>query len=317
MTTRSRKISRLTIVNFIVNTVLFITIIFSYYFAEPINSSKVIYVPKGSIGEIITQLSQKGFLVSGVDTFFIRVFGYPQHGWINIGDERLSRGDFLYKLMNAKAALEKITLVPGETLDFFLAELAEKLELDAQSLRRYYDEYAQYKDGVIVPETYFVPKGITERHLMYYLVNNSMEWHKEHAKKILGQFDMNQWFKYVIIASIIQKEAANKEEMPLVSAVIYNRLKIGMPLQMDGTLNYGIFSHTKVTPEMIKNDTTSYNTYKFRGLPDNPVGAAGFEAVKSAVSPAKVNYLYFVRNKNGTHSFSNSYKNHLNNINEK
>ncbi len=80
--------------------------------------------------------------------------------------------------------------------------------------------------------------------------------------KVFGEFDLNKWKKYIIIASIIQKESANKKEMPIISSVIVNRLKKDMKLQMDGTLNYGLNSHKKVTPNMIRNDTSTYNTYK-------------------------------------------------------
>jgi UPF0755 protein len=83
---------------------------------------------------------------------------------------------------------------------------------------------------------------------------------------------------------------------------------------MDGTLNYGKYSHVKVTPYRIRNDKTHYNTYKYSGIPDYPVGSVSFEAIKSAIFPANTDYLYFVKNSKGVHSFSNSYKQHLNKI---
>ena len=149
---------------------------------------------------------------------------------------------------------------------------------------------------------------------MYYLVNTSLSEHKKWAIKFLGEYDEKQWFRYIIIASIIQKESANEEEMPIVSAVIRNRLDKKMRLQMDGSLNYGKYSHTKVTPEMIRNDTTSYNTYRYDGIPEAPVGSVSFKAIQAAIFPANVDYLYFVRNKNGVHSFSKTYKEHIDNF---
>ena len=102
--------------------------------------------------------------------------------------------------------------------------------------------------------------------------------------------------------------------MPLVSAVIFNRLKLKMPLQMDGSLNYGAYSHTKITPQRIRTDPTPFNTYRNKGIPPYPVGSASIEAIRAAVNPADVDYLYFVRNKNGVHTFSTTYKEHLDNI---
>ncbi len=272
------------------------------------------HIPQGGIGEIVTYLQKNNFDLNILDKFILRFLGQPQSGWLDIGQTSLSKGDFLYKLTNAKAALESLTLIPGETLYFFIKDIAAKLNLDEIKLYESYAKYAPAIDGVILAETYKVPKGISEEHLMYYLVNNSLNTHKKWAIKFLGEYDKKQWFRYITIASIIQKEAANEEEMPLVSAVIHNRLRLKMRLQMDGTLNYGKFSHTKITPEMIRNDTTSYNTYKYDGIPQAPVGSVSFKAISAAIFPASVDYLYFVRNKNGVHSFTKDYLEHLRNF---
>ncbi|WP_281527107.1 endolytic transglycosylase MltG, partial [Campylobacter avium] len=115
----------------------------------------------------------------------------------------------------------------------------------------------------------------------------------------------------VIIASVIQKEAANNEEMPIVASVIYNRLRIGMKLQMDGTLNYGEYSHTKITPQRIREDESSYNTYKHEGLPAEAVCNVSLNAIKAAIFPAKSDYLYFMRDKStGQHIFTTNINDH-------
>ncbi|WP_236096401.1 endolytic transglycosylase MltG [Helicobacter sp. MIT 11-5569] len=277
-------------------------------------SSRIVYVPKGGTNTIIAYLQANNFDLTAGDKYLVRFFGYPQSGWLDIGETTLSKGDFLYKLTTAKAVLEDITLIPGETLYFFIKEISAKLNLDENALHLAYAKYAPMPDGVILANTYKVPKGISASHLMYYLVNTSLSEHKKWAIKFLGEYDEKQWFRYVIIASIIQKESANEEEMPLVSAVIRNRLEKKMRLQMDGSLNYGKYSHTKITPQMIRNDTTSYNTYRNDGIPEAPVGSVGFKAIQAAIFPANVDYLYFVRNKNGVHSFSKTYKEHIDNF---
>jgi UPF0755 protein len=139
-----------------------------------------------------------------------------------------------------------------------------------------------------------------------------MQKHRTIAQKELGHFDEKKWFgKYITIASIIQKEAANEKEMPLISAVIYNRLKRKMKLQMDGTLNYGKYSHIKVTPRRIREDNSSYNTYKIAALPPWPVCTVSIAAIKAAIHPAKTDFLYFVKGKDGKHHFSKTYKEHI------
>jgi len=103
--------------------------------------------------------------------------------------------------------------------------------------------------------------------------------------------------------------------MPIVASVIYNRLKIDMPLQMDGTLNYGEYSHIKVTPKRIKNDKSRFNTYLNKGLPPYPICSVSIDAINASLNPQKTDYLYFMKNKQGVHDFTNSYREHLKNIN--
>ena len=102
--------------------------------------------------------------------------------------------------------------------------------------------------------------------------------------------------------------------MPLVASVIFNRLKKKMRLQMDGALNYGEYSNTRITSRRIKSDTSAFNTYKRRGLPPHPVSIVSTEAILAALFPTKSNYLYFVKNKKGTHTFSETYRSHVNAI---
>jgi len=290
-------------------------LILSYYLAIPIKSTKVVYIPKGSINKIISYLIDKNFELTRLDSIFVRLIGKPQSGWIDISKTTLSRGDFLYKLTSAKAPIFKISLIPGETTQIFLEIVSERLNLNIEKLKKYYDIYAPYPDGVLIPDTYYIPKGIDEKHFIYYMVSFSLKRHKDLAIKFFGKFDQKRWFeKYITIASIIQKEAANDSEMPLISAVIYNRLKLGMPLQMDGSLNYGKFSHIKITPKRIKEDRSKFNTYKYKGLPPYPVCTVSLNAIKAAIFPAKVEYLYFVKGKNKKHIFSKYYKSHLKNI---
>ncbi len=240
--------------------------------------------------------------------------GSPQSGWIHIGENELNRIDFLYKLTNAKAVINKVTLIPGETSEIFFESLAKEFKLDKAKLQKYYNAFSSYPEAGIYADTYYVPYGIKEKHLMHFLVRESEKKYRSFSEKIYGNYDKQQWEKVLVTASIIQKEAANNEEMPLVSSVIHNRLKKGMRLQMDGTLNYGKYSHVKVTPERIKNDTSSFNTYKHKGLPKSPIGAVGITAIKAAIKPARTTHLYFMKNKKGTHDFSDSFKAHRKNV---
>ncbi len=285
------------------------------YLKEKIATPKLLYIPKGSTKDTIQLFKNQGVDLHWFDYYLLSMQGYPQAGWIALENETLSRETFFKKVTHAKAALQKVTLIPGETNSLFLESLAEKLGLNLDKLQKYYDEISPYKDGVIVAETYSVPVGIDEKALIYYLVNTSLKKHEFLSQKYLKYYHDKEWFTTIVTkASIIQKEAANKEEMPIVSAVIRNRLEKNMKLQMDGTLNYGKFSHVAVTAKKIREDNSTFNTYKHRGLPPYPVASVSEAAIKAAIFPAEVDFLYFVKGKNGKHIFTKNYKEHLKNI---
>lgn len=298
---------------------IFLLTIFTiiFYLNIPIISQKDIFIPKGSIKSIITYLENHAYDINKIDRFFLILIGKPQSGFIDIKHTFLSKADFLYALANSKTSLKEVTLIPGETMYFFNKILAQNFNLDPKDLEKAYKKYAPYDDGVIFADTYKLPVGASADFLMEFLVNKSLKRHQELSHKVLREYNENQWFRFISIASIIQKEAANTSEMPLISAVIYNRIKKGMPLQMDGSLNYGKYSHTKVSAERIRTDNTIFNTYKNKGVPKTPVGSVSIEAIKATINPANVKYLYFVKNKNGSHTFSETYEEHKNNITKK
>ena len=275
----------------------------------------MLFIPKGSTNDTVSYLNKTGYDLNIIDKIMLRSIGFIQSGWISIDENKLTKMDFLYKLTTSKAALKNITLIPGETSYIFLKHLAKELNLSEEKLQKVYKKHAYKLDGNILADTYSLPYGMNEDHLILYLLSQSSNKYEEFSKKIFGIYDKKKWYYYLSLASVIQKEAASIEEMPIVSSVIHNRLRRGMKLQMDGTLNYGKYSHIRITANRIKEDKSSYNTYKFKGLPKNPVSAVSLNAIKAAIFPVKSDYLYFVKNnKTGLHKFSKSYKSHVNNI---
>jgi len=305
---------KLTIAAWILDMVLIIILSFIYYLNKPIKTPQVLFIPQGSINQIIAQLQKNGYDVGKLDSLVLRFIGSPQSGWIDLSQTLLTKADFLYRLTTAKAALRDITLIPGETTYVFLQEVATQTGLDFEKLYGEFLQYSPLPEGMLVPNTYKIPLGITEKELIVLLLEVSKKEMRQLSMKIFGSYNEKKWFHYLVVASIIQKESANNKEMPLVSSVIYNRLKKGMKLQMDGTLNYGKYSHQRVTPKRIRNDVSLFNTYKHKGVPKIPICNVGIEAIRAAIFPAKTNYLYFMRSKKGTHDFTCNYSTHLKNI---
>ena len=278
-------------------------------------SSKVLFIPKGSTNNIINYLNKSGYEMNILDEIVIKSTGFIQSGWIDIGETNLTKMDFIIRLVNSKAAMKSITLIPGETYYVFLKKLAKEFELNEEKLFKVYAEFAYKLDGNILADTYSLPIGMNEDYIVLYLLSQSDKKYEEFSNKIFGSYDKKKWYNYITLASIIQKEAATTNEMPIVASVIHNRLKKNMALQMDGILNYGKYSNTIITADRIKNDESSYNTYKYKGLPKDPVCAVSLDSIKAGIFPVKSDYLYFVRdNKTGLHKFSNSYDIHQENI---
>src|SRR5262249_7339788 len=117
----------------------------------------------------------------------------------------------------------------------------------------------------------------------------------------------------VTLASIGEKETAQKDERPLVAAVYSNRLRIGMALQCDPTVIYALERVGKYTGNLRRDDLafdSPYNTYRYPGLPPGPIASPGRQSLEAVVHPADVNYLYFVSRDDGSHEFASTLDEH-------
>lgn len=283
------------------------------YLSEEVEPPASIKIEKGSNQKALESIEKIGVSVNVVDAIVLKILGGAKSGNISLEGAR-NRLELLKAVNKGKQQSMSITLIPGETTEMFLRNLAKKESLSLEKLKSAYYKKTSSPEGVLWPETYTLAIGSDEESVINEIFEFSQKKYTELME--LKKIQKEEFEKKVVIASVIEKEAANKEEMPLVASVIYNRLKIGMPLQMDGTLNYGVYSHQKVTPQRIREDDSSYNTYKNRGLPSYPVCNPSKEALEAAFSPASTDFLYFMKSKEGRHNFSNSYTEHKSNIND-
>jgi UPF0755 protein len=299
------------------STILFIFIGLLFYLSLPLDGKKNIHIDPDSIGGIITQLHQKGYDVGAIDRWALSLVGTPIPGWIYLGKTRIDRLELYGKLVSRRSHFKNITLIPGETTYFFLPQLAKTMDYNLTKLQQAYRELSPYPEAGILADTYRIPLHLGEKAAVRFLLSHSDKRYKRLAQEASLPWSPTTWQRTLTVASIIQKEAANNREMPLIASVIYNRIQLKMRLQMDGTLNYGRFSHTRITPKRIKKDRTTFNTYRHRGLPESPVCNVSVSAIKATLNPASTKYLYFMKNNHGTHDFSQTYKAHLKNVHER
>ncbi|MCB0350439.1 MAG: endolytic transglycosylase MltG [Bdellovibrionales bacterium] len=166
-------------------------------------------------------------------------------------------------------------------------------------------------EGYLFPETYIITKYTSVETLARRMYN----YFTENIKKINAQAQIKMpLHDQVILASVIEKETGAPSERPLISSVFHNRLKKRMRLQSDPTILYGMLNETQKTIKNIsKSDIlrpTPFNTYTVKALPVGPIANPGREALLAAVRPDVSDYLYFVSRNDGTHVFSETYKEH-------
>jgi peptidoglycan lytic transglycosylase G len=158
-------------------------------------------------------------------------------------------------------------------------------------------------EGFLFPATYeFTPKTTAKKLVADQLAHFDTNWKKvdqRHARtKNLTPYDV------LIIASMVEKETIAPKERPLVAAVIYNRLKAGMPLGIDATIRYGLgVPGTEALRRSQLESDNPYNTRNRTGLPPTPIANPGLASIKAAAKPANVDYLYFVRKPDKIHHF--------------
>jgi len=161
----------------------------------------------------------------------------------------------------------------------------------------------------LFPETYLFTPGIDETRLFTMMVKQLQQKLSPELLKKAKKLNLDQ-HQLLTLASIIERETGDAEEMPLISSVFHNRLRKGIQLQTDPTVIYGIKDFDGNLTRKHLQTPTPYNTYIIRGLPPGPIASPGLSALQAAAVPAETKYLYFVSRGDGSHEFSATLKEH-------
>ncbi len=183
-----------------------------------------------------------------------------------------------------------------------------KLTEDPNILKKY-GIPAKTTEGYLYPETYFLARGVKADRLHEAMLDRFFD--------MLPQADPpadltpEDLFKAVILASIIEREAVHREELPKMAGVYLNRIKKGMRLEADPTIQYILGDPKKKLYLKDLKIKSPYNTYRNKGLPPGPISNPGIQALRAAFHPEKHDYLFFVLKPDQTHEFTRTYKEHL------
>jgi len=241
---------------------------------------------------------------------------------IKAGTYQLSRGiswgEVLDDLRGGKGLMRSITIPEGWSLSQIVPQLARVLSAPVDSVQAAVRDTALLHaldvptptlEGYLFPDTYIFPDGTTPRIAVHAMVARFQTawdpaWDAQLQKVAMSRNDV------MALAAIVEKEARVPEERPVIAAVYLNRLKAGMPLQADPTVQYAIGHHvTRVYYKDLEIDSP-YNTYKHRGLPPGPIASPGKPSIVAALFPANVPYRFFVAHPDGHHEFTKSFKEH-------
>jgi UPF0755 protein len=216
--------------------------------------------------------------------------------------DRLMHGDFTSNLV-------RFTHREGERVTQ-IADTAEQIltSFDRTTFLR----LAKPLEGKLFPDTYFIPPDFTAAQL----VTTLQEAYEKNVAPLRPAMVLTEQTEeeVIILASIIEREANSPISMRLVSGILQNRLRLGMALQVDASIEYILNKPLKeLTPLDLKIDSP-YNTYSHNGLPPTAIGNPGLTAITSVLEPTVSDYLYYITGSNGDFHYAKTFEEHKVNV---
>ena len=245
--------------------------------------------------------------------------------------------DVIDLLASGRVATFRVTIPEGYTVEEIARRLAVLTSYSEEEFLRYArvnpgkdylkdDENIIYPlEGFLYPDTYIIPTEYKPEEILRVMLSvfesrwlerirtaldpaGEKEADLEVNREVVSGYSIHE---IITIASLIEKEAKLDEEKPLVAAVIYNRLRMNMYLQIDACIQYILGERKERILYSDLRIDSPYNTYLYPGLPPGPIANPGAASIKAALNPADVDYLFYFALSDGSHVFTRSYSEHL------
>jgi UPF0755 protein len=307
-------------VNFLI--AVFLVIASAVYWAKnqyqnegPLKSDTSFEVKKGDIFRNVSADLAKQGIISNSVIFNVWARYAKQDENLKFGNylisSKSSMSEVLALITSGKAINEQITFPEGFTSYQIVERLKSNMELEG--------EVGPFPaEGSLAPNTYSYQKGDTRRNILKKMQEMQKDIINEAWISRSNDLPFSNKKEAIIIASIIEKETSRNNELKLVSGVIMNRLKAGIPLGMDSTI---VYEFTKGNPKNMRSikqsdirKNSKFNTRKYPGLPPSAIGNPGKLAIEAALNPEKTDFFYFVADGTGGHAFSKTLKEHNINV---
>ena len=296
-----------------------------YYAISPLklqpSSQEIVIQPKSSLKSIANQLVEQGVLTEPWRFILIAKL-LNKEQYLQAGNYTLNKNVSPYQLLlslnHGKATQGSVTFIEGRTF----AQMREKL-VNNDAVKQTITNKSEAEilqlvgstrtvaEGLFFPDTFYFDRNTVDIELLK-ISYNTMQSRLEKAwQNREPGLPYKNSYQALIMASIIEKETGKASERPMIAGVFINRLRLGMRLQTDPTVIYGMGA--QYNGNIRKKDLladTPYNTYTRNGLPPTPIAMPGLAAIEAALHPAKTKAIYFVGKGDGSHAFSNSLNEH-------
>jgi UPF0755 protein len=253
--------------------------------------------------------------VSGGGPYRAGRYKLQRHMGVRAAASALEKGPSILKLalppgLSLEQIAARVGQLPGLRADRFLA-LARSGTLRS----KYEPAGVNSVEGLTYPDTYVVERGESEARILRTLVARFDEMGDRVGLANTAPLGVSP-YQAVVIGSMIQAEAKLDVDRPLIAAVVYNRIRAGMALQIDATVKYARGGDAPLTTDDFALDSP-YNTYKVKGLPPTPIMTVAEVSLRAALAPANVPFRFYVLiDKSGKHAFATTYEQHLQNVAE-
>jgi UPF0755 protein len=283
-------------------------------------------IARGStFAQVAAQLAALG-VISNVTTFRLLARLRGQEAAVRAGEYRFpahsSQSQVLDALVTGGAQVAAWVTIPE---GFTAAQIAQRLQAagagpSAPLLRSFLSEQivvdgvrTKNLEGFLFPSTYLVPLGALPEQVSAPMIAQFFaELPRDAAQRARALHVTVP--QAVTVASLVEREAKSEVDRPKIAEVIYNRLRLGMPLQVDATIEYALPRHkSQLSFADLKIDSP-YNTYEHAGLPPTPIANPGLPSLEAALHPSKSDDLYYVYCGNGRHIFARTLAEHQANV---
>ena len=295
------------------------------YAKTPLNLSpqaqEISIKPKSGLRSIANQLVEQK-VISNALPFVILAKIMQKESELQAGDYTVNKNVSPYQLMlslnHGKSTQGSITFIEGKTFKQMRARLAKNdavrstiKDLSDIEVMRVVGKGEKHAEGMFFPDTFYFDRNTADTVLLKRAYDGMQAKLEAAWQNRASGLPYKNSYEALIMASIIEKETGKASERPMIAGVFLNRLRIGMRLQTDPTVIYGMGDNYNgnIRRKDLTTDTP-YNTYTRDGLPPTPIAMPGLAAIDAALHPEKTKALYFVGKGDGSHQFSNSLVEH-------